>query len=90
MEERIKKLEDKIAELERQQLRLPIDTPSMKAITEGFRTVRVPRIYVDNIFLTTGNSVDPSTEGQIVYHENGGTQVLKVYIDGAVKTFDLT
>lgn len=87
--DKIQELEERIAKLEKQPLQLPVEPSSMRAITEGLRNVRIPRVYADNIFLTTGNSIDPTTEGQIVYHENAGTQILKIYIDGAVKTFTL-
>lgn len=82
-------LQKRIEKLEAQQLQLPIDVASMQALNQAFISNKFDSILVDSIFLTTGNSINPSKEGQIVYHENGGTQQLKVFIDGAVKVFTL-
>lgn len=89
--DKIQELQQQIDELkkkvETQQLYLPIDIPSMQALNQALISNKFNRVMTDSVFLTTGNSVNPSIEGQVVYHNNSGSPVLKVYINGAVKTF---
>ena len=93
----IQQLKTQMAELlkwkkerEAKQLKLPLDYTSERILNESFRTVTFHTMNITNSNITTGNSIDPSKEGQIVYHENGGTPLLKIYIGGAVKTFTVT
>lgn len=85
----LEELQQRIEKLEQQQLTLPIDVASMQALNQAFISNKFNAVLTDSIFLTTGNSVNPTKEGQIVYHENGGTQQLRIFIDGVVKTFTL-
>lgn len=70
-----------------QQLSFPLDPASLGVLNEAFKTNYFDSIKVRELYLKSGDSVNPVTEGQIRYHENAGTQVLKIYLDGAVKTF---
>ena len=70
----------------KQQLTLPLDVGSINVLNEAFRIKYFDVIKTRELFLKPGFSVDPNQEGQIVAHDNGGTRVLKAYLQGAVKT----
>ena len=69
----------------RQQLTFPLDLTSVNVLNEAFRTKYFDVVKTRELFLKPGLSVSPSVEGQIVYNENGGTQQIQAFVDGAVK-----
>jgi len=83
---KVDKLLQWMEERKRQQLSLPLDVPSISVLNEAFKTRYFDVVKTRELFLKPGFSVNPSSEGQILYHENSGTQVVKIYLDGAVKT----
>lgn len=89
MEERIKKLEEKVAKLEKESIKFPLDIVFMQALSQamisfGFDKIRVRRVILTPSRLTT----NPAEEGEVLYH--GTTPSIKIYIAGAVKTFTIT
>lgn len=87
-EEMIRKVDELykwMQDRKRQQLTLPLDIASVSVLNEAFRSRYFDVVKTRELFLKPGFSVNPSVEGQIVYHENSGTQEIRAYVDGAVK-----
>lgn len=77
-------------EKEKQQLTLPLDHASVRVLDNAFRVSSFSEFSVQNLRMHTDNEADPYREGEIVYDRAGGTEVLKIYINGAVRTFTVT
>jgi len=99
LQNKIIELERKVAILERQALKLPLSPASAGALNQSFIStlfdkfnVRIlnlldGKLNVQRLFLTTGNAVNPTVEGEIVYHST--TPSLKIFLGGTVKTFTI-
>ncbi len=91
LEERILKLEQLLAE-EKKARETAVNetfTPSwMGMLRELFKAFYFDKFNVRRLLLTTGQAVNPSVEGEIVYHST--TTSIKVYLNGAVKTFTVS
>jgi hypothetical protein len=75
-------------ERKQQQLFFPLDNKSVAVLNEAFRTKYFDLIKVTDLVFRQGRSVDPTVGGQLVYHENSGSPVLKFKqgSTGTVKT----
>lgn len=84
MEERIKKLEERIAKLESKQF----SNISMGELNQAMIPYYFNKFNVRRLLLTTGNAVNPTVEGEIVYHST--TPSIKVLLNGTVRTINVT
>jgi hypothetical protein len=78
---RIKTLERQVDELlkwkearEKQQLTLPIDYASMKALDNAFREFKFNRINVVSVFFTSTSNIARTVKGQMTYYDDLTTQ----------------
>lgn len=86
LKEQVATLNNAIEELRRQQLKLPIDKASMQALSQAFLDSEMFRIKLGSLIFKSGESKNPVFEGQMIYHTNSGTPVIKVLLGGSVKT----
>jgi hypothetical protein len=77
-------LKQQVAELmawkqkkERQQLSFPIDTASMQALNEAFRSAYFDRINVTDIFFQATRE-SPTVEGQMRFFNDRSTQTMRI------------
>lgn len=75
-------------EMKRQQLSMPIDEASMKALSQALLNVIMEKINARSIVFTTNEATDPTFEGQMVYHST--TPSIKVLLGGTVRTITVT
>lgn len=80
-EQRIAQLEAQVAELmkwkeerTKQQLTMPIDYQSMKALDNAFREFKFTEISVTDIFLQPTTDIARTVKGRIRYYDDLGTQ----------------
>lgn len=94
----VKKLQDQVAALERwkedrtrQQLTMPIDDASMRAVAEALRNTRLEKINVKDIFFIATQE-SPTEEGQMRFFNDRDTQTFRVTTtkDVFTGTIDLT
>ncbi len=88
MDKRIQQLEKRIAELEAKLGREQFDNTSMGKLNQAMIPYYFNKINVRRVFLTTGNAVNPSQEGEVVYHST--TPSIKVMLNGVVRTFTVS
>lgn len=76
-------------ERERQQLRLPIDIPSASAIGESFKTIVVPNMTLQNLFVKTcgiysgsGAPTFSAPHGSLYLRTDGASFTNRAYING--------
>jgi len=88
MEQKIIELENRIKELENKTLSFPISPAGAGSLNQSFLSSFFDRFNVKRLFLTTGQSTNPSVEGEVVYHESSKT--LRVRLNNAVRTITTT
>jgi hypothetical protein len=86
MQRQIAALQREADKRKQQQIQIPLDQASLRVFADAIKNVYLDSFRARAFFLETGNSTDPSVEGQIVHHAGGGTPVLKVFLNGAVRT----
>jgi hypothetical protein len=83
-EERFRKLEQEVETLKKQSFKFPLDPTGLGALNQSFFPYNFDKFNVTNLHLKTGNSIEPSVNGQVVYNENAGTPQLQAMIDDVV------
>ncbi len=84
MEERLQQFERDLAELKKAVFKLPLDPSGIGALNQAFLPSNFDKFNVTNLHLKTGNEIEPSVNGQVVYNENAGTPQIQAMIDDAV------
>lgn len=85
---KIDDLEKRIQKLEENSIKFPIDVKFLQALNQAYIAGVFDRFNVGRLVLTPGNAVNPSQEGEIVFHAT--TPSLKVLLGGVVKTITVS
>lgn len=88
MEEKIAQLESRIAQLEKDSVKFPIDIVFLRALNEAYIAGAFDQFNVKRLVLTPGQAINPALEGEIVFHKT--TPSLKVLLGGVVKTITVS
>jgi len=88
LQQKINELEQRIKTLENSSLSFPISPSGAGSLNQSFISSFFERFNVRRLFFTTGQSVNPSVEGEMVYHESSKT--LKVRLGNIVRTITTT
>lgn len=88
MEERLAQLERELNEIKKAVFKLPLDPSGIGALNQAFLPNNFDKFNVTNLHLKTGNEIEPSVNGQVVYNENAGTPHIQAMIDDVVVDLD--
>lgn len=85
---RITELENQVKALQGLILKLPLSPAAIGALNQAFINSNFDKFEVRRLLLSTGQAVNPTKEGEIVYHST--TPSLKIMLNGAVKTITVS